>query len=282
MNIQPIFKYIPVAFALCFALAGPVSAGSVVVGGFDASRGGFESLATGEDTALATDISTAYPGTTFSFANTLTPSFLSGVNVVILGNATSNSSAITPLTSSEQTALQNFVLNGGTALIFTDNSTFDANAPAVNASLLSPFGITAAGTLIGYLNAPILNPSGPLTGPFTPVTQFATLDPGYFTNTNGGQVLAQFAPGEAAIDYFAPGALGPNSGAAVFFSDSDAMVAGQALTTTNENLVLNAFGTYALTSPVPEPSTWAMMLLGSAGVGFMAYRRKSKPAMMTA
>jgi hypothetical protein len=27
---------------------------------------------------------------------------------------------------------------------------------------------------------------------------------------------------------------------------------------------------------VPEPSTWAMMILGFAGVGFMAYRRKSK------
>jgi PEP-CTERM motif len=38
----------------------------------------------------------------------------------------------------------------------------------------------------------------------------------------------------------------------------------------------------AATSAVPEPSTWAMMLLGFAGVGFMAYRRKSKPALMTA
>ena len=28
-------------------------------------------------------------------------------------------------------------------------------------------------------------------------------------------------------------------------------------------------------SPVPEPSTWAMLILGFAGVGFMAYRRKS-------
>ena len=26
---------------------------------------------------------------------------------------------------------------------------------------------------------------------------------------------------------------------------------------------------------VPEPSTWAMMILGFAGVGFMAYRRRS-------
>jgi hypothetical protein len=33
---------------------------------------------------------------------------------------------------------------------------------------------------------------------------------------------------------------------------------------------------------VPEPSTWAMMVLGFAGVGFMAYRRKSKPALMAA
>jgi hypothetical protein len=33
---------------------------------------------------------------------------------------------------------------------------------------------------------------------------------------------------------------------------------------------------------VPEPSTWAMMILGFAGIGFMAYRRNSKPALMTA
>ena len=37
-----------------------------------------------------------------------------------------------------------------------------------------------------------------------------------------------------------------------------------------------------VTSAVPEPSTWAMMILGFAGVGFMAYRRKSKPALMAA
>jgi hypothetical protein len=32
-------------------------------------------------------------------------------------------------------------------------------------------------------------------------------------------------------------------------------------------------------STVPEPSTWAMMLLGFAGLGFMAYRRKKKIAL---
>jgi hypothetical protein len=35
-------------------------------------------------------------------------------------------------------------------------------------------------------------------------------------------------------------------------------------------------------SAVPEPSTWALMILGFAGVGFMAYRRRSKPALMAA
>jgi hypothetical protein len=33
---------------------------------------------------------------------------------------------------------------------------------------------------------------------------------------------------------------------------------------------------------VPELSTWAMLLLGFAGLGFMAYRRKSKPVLRAA
>jgi hypothetical protein len=32
-------------------------------------------------------------------------------------------------------------------------------------------------------------------------------------------------------------------------------------------------------SAVPEPSTWAMMILGFCGVGFMAYRRKDRGAL---
>ena len=33
---------------------------------------------------------------------------------------------------------------------------------------------------------------------------------------------------------------------------------------------------------VPEPSTWAMMILGFAGVGFMAYRRRNQMALSAA
>lgn len=35
----------------------------------------------------------------------------------------------------------------------------------------------------------------------------------------------------------------------------------------------------SINSAVPEPSTWAMMVLGFAGVGFMAYRRRHSAAL---
>jgi hypothetical protein len=48
------------------------------------------------------------------------------------------------------------------------------------------------------------------------------------------------------------------------------------------DLLVPPTGEVAVGSAVPEPSTWAMMILGFMGVGFMAYRRKSKPVLMTA
>jgi hypothetical protein len=43
-----------------------------------------------------------------------------------------------------------------------------------------------------------------------------------------------------------------------------------------------SFSNFSLTQGVPEPSTWAMMVLGFAGISFIAYRRKPKPALMAA
>jgi PEP-CTERM motif len=37
-----------------------------------------------------------------------------------------------------------------------------------------------------------------------------------------------------------------------------------------------AFAAAGFSSGVPEPSTWAMMLIGFAGLGLMAYRRQKK------
>jgi outer membrane lipase/esterase len=37
---------------------------------------------------------------------------------------------------------------------------------------------------------------------------------------------------------------------------------------------------FVAVATVPEPSTWAMMILGFAGIGFMAYRRRNMTAML--
>lgn len=42
------------------------------------------------------------------------------------------------------------------------------------------------------------------------------------------------------------------------------------------------YGTFSNVAPVPEPSTWAMMILGFFGVGFLAYRRKREPTVRLA
>jgi hypothetical protein len=43
----------------------------------------------------------------------------------------------------------------------------------------------------------------------------------------------------------------------------------------------NGFGSFTLTAAVPEPFTWAMMILGFCGLGFMAYRRKQHGAALS-
>jgi hypothetical protein len=40
--------------------------------------------------------------------------------------------------------------------------------------------------------------------------------------------------------------------------------------------------TLSIGGGVPEPSTWAMMILGFAGIGFMAFRRRPNTALMAA
>jgi hypothetical protein len=45
----------------------------------------------------------------------------------------------------------------------------------------------------------------------------------------------------------------------------------------DDNVLLHTVG--AMTAAVPEPSTWAMMILGFSGVGFMTYRRRKVAAI---
>jgi hypothetical protein len=43
-----------------------------------------------------------------------------------------------------------------------------------------------------------------------------------------------------------------------------------------------AYDTVSAVVAVPEPSTWAMLILGFCGIGLMAYRRQAKPSFVFA
>jgi len=45
---------------------------------------------------------------------------------------------------------------------------------------------------------------------------------------------------------------------------------------------ISGFAVFTAVAPVPEPATWAMMLFGFAGIGFLAYRRNTRPALRAA
>jgi hypothetical protein len=67
------------------------------------------------------------------------------------------------------------------------------------------------------------------------------------------------------------------------YGDNGTFLLGNALCTVcsggNET---NISLTITQVAAVPEPSTWAMMILGFAGIGFMAYRRRSQSSVRLA
>lgn len=62
-----------------------------------------------------------------------------------------------------------------------------------------------------------------------------------------------------------------NGGASI--ADSGSSGNGTTINSYNGQYVPGSFSVSAV-SPVPEPSTWAMMMLGFLGLGFLAYRKK--------
>jgi len=95
---------------------------------------------------------------------------------------------------------------------------------------------------------------GPLDGDILANTNFGQLwliDP-----DDNSQVL--IASGGTRGDYTAPDGKG-----------------GLFLTQSTEILRLS-LDSGTISGSVPEPSTWAMMVLGFMGLGFLAYRRKDK------
>jgi hypothetical protein len=89
-------------------------------------------------------------------------------------------------------------------------------------------------------------------------------------------------PGELEyIDVPAEEGGGTNLGSAAHINGSTWSSQFFALTDTAQDGFID-YTSFVAVASVPETTTWAMMLLGFAGLGFMAYRRKTKPALIAA
>lgn len=184
---------------------------------------------------------------------------------LIIGVATSDTSATAPLSSAEQAALVNFVKGGGNALLFTDNAIVTSTA---SNSFVSPFGLATAGTLFGVQATTIVNGTNPVvSGPFGVATGFGNLVPGWFSSLGTAQELVMLdANGQPVVAVLMPGALGVGSGAVVFFGDSNFLIELQG----DANDTILTLNSLALRPPtIPEPSSIALFgsgILGLAGI----------------
>ena len=88
--------------------------------------------------------------------------------------------------------------------------------------------------------------------------------------------FTQIAGHQGGVDWFR--VLGINPASAVNPYDPTAFVTG--LTFVGDGRFTGTMD--PILAAVPEPSTWAMMILGFAGIGYMAFRRRNHGPMQTA
>jgi hypothetical protein len=186
---------------------------------------------------------------------------------------------------------------------------------ACGLSATSASASTFTGTTTGCFGSPVCGSTSDHTlsfqgTTFTNVAAGATVDLGSFTLKNTGLFNPYAFLGDAfnlTVSLTSPVTTGLNFPASVTglitvlgglvyidFQPQSLNFGGNQYTLTLDDVLLGTTiryrtdidhlnGTFAINSAVPEPSTWAMMVLGFAGLGFMAYRRRNQsPARLTA
>ena len=173
-------------------------------------------------------------------------------------------------------------------------STIDLNFTTTYNSGDALNGQTLSGTLLLDVVGGIAD-SGTLTisGPGLPGVETLGLSPlsqvyqsGGGTNLFGsdnaypitinGVTFGTNAPDGSSGGYIVQFLLGGESGEC-----SSSVVCGFIAGPGGPTNLYDALGPTTFTAAVPEPSTWAMMILGFCGLGFMAYRRKQNGAALS-
>jgi PEP-CTERM motif len=202
--------------------------------------------------------------------------------VLALGAATTPSHADTVTytfsgSAAAGTAASGSDLMGGTYLIgvdqfFKTNETFGANfsnyTPPVAGFEATSLTITFSGLTAG--TTIVNNPEDQIETGFAR-SGTNPFGGGWEISVSGDTITFTADPGQYLRDINAQNDDGYNWG--VLFSNSIVNDPNFAFTATWTGTV----------AAVPEPSTWAMMILGFCGVGFLAYRRKQNgPALRIA
>lgn len=222
--------YITIFCLFCTFSASGVFGQTLSVGGFSTAREGNISFPDGLYSSQARSvIETDYPGTTFLSTDTLTPDFFKKINVFVISSASTNTTAITPLSAYEQNSLLNFIKSGGCAVLLVDNNTAHPGMTAANASIIGPLGLKITGTLGGQQTATVTNKNHPVTnGPYGIINSFIQLYPGYITDLGPyAQSLAMTAGNYGtALAAIERNAINAGSGRVLIYSDANTIYSG--------------------------------------------------------
>jgi hypothetical protein len=241
--------------AVALVVTGAIAQADLKIGGFDLSRGGRYSIASGVEVSnLRNAILTAYPQAQLSGTSDLTEEYLSGIDVLVISclKCLGPSCDIRPVSGAEQSAMLGFVEAGGTALLFSENFDF---IPA-NQSILEAFEIRIANARVGGVNFPTVpDPESHdvTNGPFGRVSSFRTAWPGWFEDLGSHGISLATLNGHDVLAVIDPGMLAPSSGLVVAFSDSS-MIGNDDLTNANSSLVLNTIAARLALGCIRDPA----------------------------
>jgi PEP-CTERM motif len=176
------------------------------------------------------------------------------------------------------------IAQGGSSQTFVPPGGFFGNTVFAAATALPDKAY--ATTLIGDAS----NVADALLGPRDEIFGTAIVDAiggfavGEFSKLSAGSTFDFRFQGDLLLGVISSPAGGVDitvNGAAMFFDASGDTVINLGNFGPNIDLTINGFGTFVIggvVEAVPEPSTWAMMLLGFAGLGYAGYRRSPRAA----
>ena len=149
-------------------------------------------------------------------------------------------------------------LNGTTAVAFTQPTNLNLDFNASSSDFYTFIGLSGGNNSISFGNISSAFDTNFGGHPTSFDVYRATVDAG-FTGQSFFEVNGSFPAGTVIVP-FGPGGLFTS------WTNAGLDTGGQCI----------GCGPGTQIGGIPEPSTWAMMILGFAGVGFMAYRRRNQ------